>query len=408
MREKRLKNRDIYLKRLVGYKDSELIKVITGIRRCGKSCLMQLMITHLIDEGVSEENIIDMNFESMRFDGMDYKGLYKYVSERKTRGRMYLFFDEIQRVPQWEKAVNSFKVDFDCDIYITGSNAYLLSSELSTFLAGRYVEIKLYPLSFREFLEFNGYTVKKVQPAAEDKNKVTDSSGESCNVRALFETYLRFGGMPSISDVGFRQDKAQALLEGIYSAVIMRDVLERGRRKGQKNITDTVLLRKITMFLADNIGNNVSAASAGNTLANEGLVDRGGKGRKPAAQTIQAYIEALTESYIFYGINRFDIKGKGFLRTLGKYYIADIGLRNYLLGFRDGDTGHILENIIYLELLKRGYSTAVGKIGNREIDFIAVKIDEKKYIQVSESIAAPETKKREIEPLLAVRDNYEK
>lgn len=252
---KSLRNRDIYLRQLKAFQDTEMIKVITGIRRCGKSCLMKLMVEHLRGSGIGDKQIVEMNFESMRFAVMTAKDLYRYVSERVIPGkRMYLFFDEVQRLDGWENAVNSFRVDFDCDIYITGSNAHLLSTELSTYLSGQYVEIKVLPLSFREFLDFHGYT-----------------------------------------------------------------------------ITDSLLLRKLMMFLADNIGNSVSATSIGNTLVSEGLLTEGNRKVKPATHTIQAYFEALKDSYISYEIKRFDIKGKESLKTLGKYYVVDTGLRNYLL-----------------------------------------------------------------------------
>ena len=210
-----------------------------------------------------------------------------------------------------------------------------------------------------------------------------------------------------LADVGLETDKVTAALDGVYSAVVVRDILEREKRKGQRTITDSLLLRKLMMFLADNIGNSVSATSIGNTLVSEGLLESGRK-TKPATQTIQAYIQALTESFIFYEIKRFDIKGKEYLKTLGKYYIVDIGLRNYLLGYRDGDSGHILENIIYFELLRRGFDVAIGKLDNKEVDFIATRTDEKKYIQVTESMNAPETRERELTPLRKIPDNYEK
>lgn len=403
----KLKNRDIYLKKLLAFKDQDIIKVITGIRRCGKSSLMKLMVQHLFDEGVLADHIIEMNFESMQYSQMTGQELYDYVISKKVDGKMYLFFDEVQNIPQWQKAINSFRVDLDCDIYITGSNAFLLSSELSTYLSGRYVEIKMYPLSFGEFLDFCDYKVRQNHTSGIVNWKVTDSKGEIYDIKDLFRMYTMYGGMPGITETQPEQEKVSVLLDGLYSAVIVRDILERGRRKEQRNITDALLLRKITMFLADNIGNNTSAASISNTLSNEGLMDKGKKS-KTATHTIQAYIEALVESYIFYDIKRFDIKGKEYLKTLGKYYIVDIGLRNYLLGYRDGDTGHILENVVYFELLKRGYNVAIGKIDNKEIDFIATKTNEKKYIQVTESIVSPETKERELAPLRMVKDNYEK
>ena len=405
-----LKKRDLYLNRMIAFQDTEMIKVMTGIRRCGKSSLMKLMANHLRDCGVKDDQILEMNFESMGLPDMDSRGFYEYVKERILPDRrMYLFFDEVQRIPGWENAVNSFRVDFDCDIYITGSNAYLLSSELSTYLSGRYVEIKVLPLSFREFLDFHGYSVtERKSPAGGMRKRITDADGEIYEVRELFDTYVKFGGMPMLADVGLEIDRVTAALDGVYSAAVVNDILEREKRKGRKNITDSILLRKIIMFLADNIGNNTSATSIGNTLANEGLlIDRTRK-TKPATQTILSYIDALTEAYIFYGIKRFDIKGKEYLRTLGKYYIVDIGLRNYLLGYRDGDSGHILENIIFFELLRRGYDVAIGKIDNQEVDYIATKADEKKYIQVTESMNVPETRERELAPLRKIRDNYEK
>lgn len=410
MKKTTLQKRDLYLNRIIAFQDTEMIKVITGIRRCGKSSLMKLMAQHLRDTGVSDEQIIEMNFESMSIPDMYAREFYEYVKARLCPDkRTYLFFDEVQKIHGWENAVNSFRVDFDCDIYITGSNAYLLSSDLSTYLSGRYVEIKVLPLSFKEFLEFHGYTLtQRKSPAGGVRKLITDTDGETYDVKELFDAYVRFGGMPMLADVGLEIDKAMATLDGVYSAAVINDILEREKRKGQRNITDPLLLRKIILFLADNIGNNTSATSIGNTLVNEGLLKNGNRNTRPAVQTIQAYIEALTEAYVFYEIKRFDIKGKEYLRTLGKYYIVDIGLRNYLLGYRDNDSGHILENIIYFELLRRGYDVAVGKIGDQEVDFIATKVDEKKYIQVAESMNALETRERELAPLRKIRDSYEK
>ena len=405
-----LKARDIYLKQLIAFQDTEPVKVVTGIRRCGKSSLLKLMQRHLIEDGKLEEQIISMNFESMEFRGMDVKAFYQYVKERILPDRkMYLFFDELQRLPQWEDAVNSFRVDFDCDIYITGSNAYLLSSEYSTYLAGRYVEIKMYPLSFREFLDFHGYTVKAYQtPTGKLQKRVYDADGEQTDLSELFEAFMHYGGMPGIADIGLDQERVLALLDGVYSTVVVRDILERERRRGQRQIADAELLRKIVLFLADNIGNNTSLNSISNTLVNENMLVNRPRQGKPATQTIAAYVAALKESYLFYDIKRFDVKGKEELRTLGKYYIVDIGLRNYLLGYRDIDTGHMIENIVYFELLRRGYDVAVGKVGTKEIDFIATRDSEKIYYQVTEEMFAESTRERELAPLQAIRDNYEK
>lgn len=409
-RNENLKNRSLYLNRLIGFQDTELIKVITGIRRCGKSSLMKLMIQHLKENGIQENQFVVMNFESIQYRGMSSKDVYNYVAERVIPDKkMYIFLDEIQRIPEWQDAVNSFRVDFDTDIYLTGSNAYLLSSEISTYLAGRFVEIKMLPLSFREFLDFNDYSVTEYNsPAGILKRRVTDKAGQIYEMDDLLEVYLMFGGMPGLSEVGLEQDKVFAVLEGIYSTIVVRDILEREYRRGQKRITDADLLKKIIMFLADNIGNNVSLTSITNTLMNERLIEDSPKKGKPAVQTIQAYVSALLESYVFYEIRRFDIKGKEYLRTLGKYYISDLGLKNYLLGYRGVDTGHAIENLVYFELKRRGYDVAVGKTGNREIDFIATKTREKKYIQVTERMEEESTKERELSPLRSIRDNHEK
>ena len=405
-----LKNRDRYLKKLIGFQDTEPVKVITGIRRCGKSSLLKLMIRHLWETGIGQEQIVEMNFESHDFRSMTSDEVYHYVKERAIPGkRMYLFFDELQRIDAWEDAVNSFRVDLDCDIYITGSNAYLLSSEYSTYLSGRCVEIKMLPLSFREFLDFHNFEVRETISALGGTHRqVFDKNGERYDLREVFDAYMRFGGMPGIADIGLDQEKALSLLEGIYSTVVVRDILEREKRRGQRQITDSALLRKIVLFLADNIGSSVSVSSIGNTLMNEGLLEDGKRRGTPSTHTVQAYIAALLESYFFYEIKRFDIKGKEYLRTLGKYYIVDIGLRNFLLGFRNRDSGHAIENVVYFELLRRGYDVAIGKIDNQEVDFIATTADDKLYIQVTESMQSEDVRKRELAPLQKIRDNYEK
>ena len=265
------------------------------------------------------------------------------------------------------------------------------------------------PLSFKEFLDFNGFEVRKTQSALGGfRKQVFDGNGERYELREAFDAYMQFGGMPGIADVGLEQEKALSLLDGIYSTVVVRDILEREKRRDRRQIMDPALLRKIVLFLADNIGSNVSAASIGNTLVNEGLLDDGKRKGAPSAHTVQAYVNALLESYFFYEIKRFDIKGKAYLRTLGKYYIVDIGLRNYLLGFRNRDSGHAIENVVYFELLRRGYDVAIGKVGNAEVDFIASTANEKKYIQVTESMMSEDVRRRELAPLQNIRDNYDK
>ena len=405
-----LKKRDIYLNRLIAFQDTEMVKVVTGIRRCGKSSLLKLMALHLQENGVSPEQIIEMNFESFEYRNMTVDELYKAVKDSTTPNkRMYMFFDELQRIDGWEDAINAFRVDLDCDIYITGSNAYLLSSDYSTYLSGRCVEIKMLPLTFKEFIDFHDFKIVDVNNAfGIPKKQVIDKQGVTYELREIFDLYMKFGGMPGIADVGLTQEKALPLLEGIYSSVVIRDILEREKRRGQRQITDSTLLRKIILYLADNIGSNISVSTMGNVLKNEGLLDGTSRKETPSGHTVQAYVNALLESYFFYEIKRFDIKGKEYLRTLGKYYIVDIGLRNYLLGFRNRDSGHVLENIVYFELLNRGYDVAIGKVGNAEVDFIATKVTEKLYVQVTESMISGNVREKELAPLSNIKDNYEK
>lgn len=300
-------------------------------------------------------------------------------------------------------------MDFDCDIYITGSNAYLLSSEYSICLSGRSVEIKMLPLSISEFIYFHGFDVKETQSVLGGTRKTAyDMHGERYELKDVFEAYMRYGGMPGIADIGLDQDKVLTLPDGIYSTIIVRDILGRGKRRDRKQITDPVLLRKISLFLADNIGSSISVSSVGNTLMSAGMLgERAHKG-KPSTHTVQAYVNVLVESCFYYETKRFDVKGKKFLRTLGKYYIVDIGLRNYLLGFSDRDSGHALENVVYFELLRRGYDVAIGKIGKQEVDFIAAKADEKMYVQGTQSMQSEDVRERERSLLKKIGDNYEK
>ena len=406
----KLKTRPNYLKKLIGFKDTEPVKVITGIRRCGKSSLLKLMIEHLKQNGVLSSQILYVNFESFEFVEFNSTKLYNYVKERIVAGkRMYLFFDEVQRVKNWENAINAFRVDFNCDIYITGSNAYLISSEYATYLAGRCVEIKMLPLSFVEFIDFNDLTLKTEVGALGDKRTyAVDSSGSKYPLKEVFNSYLKFGGMPGITELGLDQEKSLMLLDSVFSTIIVRDILDLANLREKGPINDSVLLKKIVMFLSDNIGNNVSLSSIGNTLSNEGLLEDVKTKGKVSVHKLQYYVNSLLESFFFYEIKRFDIKGKEYLKTLGKYYIVDLGFRNLLLGYRNRDIGHVLENIVYLELLRRGYDVAIGKIDNLEIDFIAQKADEKLYIQVTDDMSISSVTQRELAPLKKVKDNYPK
>lgn len=377
-------DRPAYLQQLIQNKNVDLVKIVTGIRRCGKSSLLDLFHQHLKDSGVPEENIIHMNLESLRYRNLtDYLAFYDYVSARIAKeGKTYLIFDELQAVRHWEKAVESFRLDYDVDIYITGSNAYLLSTEFSTLLAGRYVEIRMLPLSFREFLTFYKFEA-------------------SATMEEKFQRYLQFGGMPILREYQFNEARSNQALEGIYATVVLRDILQRN------NQADQGMLQKIMLFLCSNIGSITSPNSIGNVLSAEGEI-RGGKGRNVAGKTVDKYIAMLRSAFIFYSVGRYDVKGKQLLKTLGKNYIIDLGFRNMLLGYRDADRGHILENVVFLELLRRDYRVYIGKVGETEVDFVAEKPNDKLYIQVTESMLSPDTRERELRPLRMITDNYEK
>lgn len=376
-------NRPEYLNQLIQNKDVDLVKIVTGIRRCGKSSLLDLFHQHLLNHGIADSNIIHMNLESLRYrDLKDYLFFYDYVSERIAKsGKTYLIFDELQVIEHWEKAIESFRLDFDVDIYITGSNAYLLSTEFSTLLSGRYVEIHMLPLSFKEFLDFYEFA-------------------PDISIEEKFQKYLQFGGMPILREYRFNEARSIQALEGIYSTVILRDILQRNTQSNQG------LLHKLMLFLCSNIGSITSPSSIGNVLSNEGNIE--GKGKKIASQTVEKYISMLRSAFIFYSVERYDVKGKQLLKTLGKNYIIDLGFRNMLLGYRDADRGHIIENIVFLELIRRDYHVYIGKFKETEIDFVAEKPNDKLYIQVTESMLSPETRERELRPLQMIPDNYEK
>lgn len=380
---KKLINRPEYLKQLIENKDVDLVKIVTGIRRCGKSSLLDLFHQYLLENGVSDDHIIHMNLESLRYRNLSsYLSFYDYISENISKdGKTYLLFDELQVVEHWEKAIESFRLDYDVDIYITGSNAYLLSNEFSTLLSGRYVEIRMLPLSFKEFLNFYEFDL-------------------SISIEEKFQNYLQFGGMPVLSEYQFNEARSFQALEGIYSTVVLRDVLQRN------NQVDQTTLHKLVLFLCSNIGSTSSPNNIGNVLSNEGNIDV--KRKNVAGKTIDKYIDMLRNAFIFYSVGRYDVKGKQLLKTLGKNYIVDLGFRNMLLGYRDADRGHIIENVVFLELIRRDYRVYIGKVGETEVDFIAEKPNEKLYIQVTESMVSEETRERELRPLRQIKDNYEK
>lgn len=372
-----------YLEQLIQWKDEQVIKVVTGIRRCGKSTLLTQYQSWLKDSGISDEQIISVNFEELEYEELlDYKKLYEYLKARLVSGeKTYIFLDEIQKVPAFEKVVDSLYVKPDVDIYITGSNAYMLSGDLATLLSGRYVEIKMLPLSFREFLS------------------VTEMEKERG-----FAEYLKTGGLPYLAVMDRTPQKVETYLEGIYNTVIVRDIEDRQARKesdpAKRKITDIALLKSIAKYLASVVGNPISIRSITDYLISSG--------RKISPNTVNDYVEALTESFIFYSADRFDIVGKQLLKVNKKMYIVDLGLRNHILPRRNYDLGFSLENIVYFELLRRGYKVMIGKVGNTEVDFVAEKQGAYTYVQVTADMTAEETFEREMRPLTLIRDNYEK
>ena len=367
-----------YLETLMRFKDKQLIKVVTGIRRCGKSTLFDLFINHLESNGVSQKNIIKINFESPDyFELQDWLSVYKYIKEKLSSDSMnYIFLDEIQNVPDFQKAVDGLFIMKNCDIYITGSNAYLLSGELATLLSGRYVEIKMQPLSFKEYLS-----------AYDDKS----------DLPSKYRKYIQFGSFPYILQLSEEKD-IRSYLEGIYNTVVLKNIVAR------RKIADVGMLEKVIRFMFDNIGNPTSATNIANTMT----LTR----QKISYHTVENYLSALLDSFIFYKAERYDVKGKQYLSTNAKYYLCDIGLRYYLLGTKPADFGHILENIVFLELLRRGNEVYVGKVDDSEIDFVAIYNGEKTYYQVAYTVIdsdnSEKTLTRELKPLKSVKDNCEK
>lgn len=372
-----------YLTELISWKDEQVIKVVTGIRRCGKSTLLQQYQAWLKSNGVSDTQIVSVNLEELEYEELlDYKKLYAYLKERLVPGKTtYIFLDEIQNVVGFEKVVDSLYVKPDVDIYLTGSNAYMLSGDLATLLTGRYVEIKLLPLSFGEFLTITGLDTE----------------------HGLAE-YLNCGGLPYIARMDRTAEKVDTYLEGIYNTVIVKDIEARQSRKerepSKRKVGDIVLLKSIARYLASMVGSPVSIRSITDYLVSSG--------RKVSANTVDDYVDALTESFVFYPVDRFDIAGKQLLKTNRKLYIVDLGLRNHILPKRSYDLGFSLENVVYLELLRRGYRVWVGKLGATEVDFVAERQGLYAYYQVTADMTAKETFEREMRPLGLIRDNYEK
>ncbi|MBQ2639733.1 MAG: ATP-binding protein [Bacilli bacterium] len=367
-----------YLEQLKRFKDKDLIKVVTGIRRCGKSTLFELFINYLKDNNIKDDQIIKINLEDVEYNFKDYKELYDYVNVKiNSKKQYYVFLDEVQNVPKFQKAVDSLYIKKNVDVYITGSNAYLLSGELATLLSGRYIEIKMLPLSFKEYLSaFN------------------TNSGKSWY--EYFLDYMRNGGMPgNISILEDNPNDLDMYLEGIFTTIVYKDIITRN------NISDRTVLENILKFIFDSIGSPISTKKISDTLTSKGI--------QTSNHTVENYISAFVESFLIYKAERFDVKGKNLLARDYKYYVVDSGLRSYLLGKKaDSDMGHILENIVYLELLRRGYKVYVGKVDDLEVDFVAKNRDGLKYFQVALSVRDETVLNRELRSLQKTGDHYPK
>ena len=375
--------RNEYLEQWWTWRDEPLIKVVTGIRRCGKSTLLKQYQEGLLATGVGEEQIISINFEDLDNEPLlNYKELYRHIKEHLCTDKMtYIFLDEIQNVPSFEKVVDSLYVKGNTDVYITGSNSYMLSSDLATLLSGRYVEISMLPLSFREYITVTGMEKE-----------------------AAFTEFMKTGGMPYVAVMNRTDEKVDQYLEGIYNTVIVKDIEERQARKekdaGKRKITDLTLLKTIARYLASVVGSPVSMKSITDYLISSG--------RKVSPNTVNDYVEALTESFVCYPAERFDIIGKQLLKINRKMYIVDVGLRNHILPRKHYDLGFSIDNIVYFELLRRGNKVNIGKYGSTEVDFVAQKKGILTYYQVTADMTAEETFEREMRPLKSIQDNYEK
>ena len=373
--------RELYIEKIKPFIDKNIIKVLTGIRRSGKSVMLKLIMEELKQNKIDEKQFININFENLiNIELTTADKLYEYILKKvsEIKKKCYIFLDEIQEVKDWEKCINSLRVneEYDFDIYITGSNAKLLSGELSTYLAGRYVEFVIYPFSFKEFLE----TLKSIQ--------------QDVSTREAFQKYVKFGGMPFLYNLAFEEEASLQYLKDIYSSIILKDITQRNK------IRDTDMLERVISYLIMNVGNNFSATSISKFFKSEN--------RKVSVETILNYIKAAEESFLIYKVSRDDLIGKKVLNVNEKYYIADHGMREAILGSNQRDINQIFENIIYLELLRKGYNVRVGKVDNLEVDFVCTKGNEKIYVQVAYLLASSETIEREFTSLEKIDDNYPK
>ena len=373
--------RDEYIKQIVPFIDKDVIKVLTGIRRSGKSVMLKLLIEELKNRGINENQFIYINFENLKYRNLkNYERLYDFILNKvdDKYKSYYIFLDEIQEVEEWERCVNSLRVDedFKFDIYITGSNAKLLSGELSTYLAGRYIEFVVYPFSFKEFFEI-----------IQEKN-------QEIKVKEAFQKYVKFGGMPFLHNLDYNFEASMQYLQDLYASIILKDITQRN------NIRDTDLLERIINYVVMNIGNTFSATSISKFFKSEN--------RKVATETILNYIKACEEAFLIYRVARNDLLGKKILNVNEKYYIADHGIREAIMENNQKNINQVLENIVYFEMLRRGYNVKIGKVDNLEVDFVCKKNDETIYIQVSYLLASEDTKEREFSVLENIKDNYPK
>jgi len=366
------------MKQLTEHKDAEVLKIITGVRGCGKSTLLDLFEDYLLSSGVPRDSIIHINMDSLRYRNIsDHVSFSEYINDMITGGaKYYLILDEIQRITEWEQAIHSIYINYNVDIYIAGSDAGIVSSTIDSLFPGQYEEIHVLPLSFKYFLLFQAHT-----PDITTEEK--------------FHRYLQFGGMPLLRQFQLNDVKSFEALEGAYNTLLLRDVLE------QYGGADPALIRRLTRYLCENIGKTTSPNKIGQILSGIG-------GKNIAGKTVDRYIQMLSNAYVFYPIGRYDIKGKQLLTTLGKYYIADLGFRSIIFGYNNSDKEYLLENIVYFELLRRGYRVFIGKLGSTEIDFVAFKQSDKLYIQVTASMSDDSIRENELRPLRSIRDNYEK
>ncbi len=365
-----------YLNKLISMREKQVIKVVTGVRRCGKSTLFKLYQNYLLSTGVSSEQIISINLEELEYEELlDYKKLYAHIKERLCREKYtYIFLDEIQNCKDFEKAVDSLFIKDNTDVYITGSNAYMLSGELATLLSGRYVKIDMLPLSFKEYMSANS-----------QNNKST---------KEHFTDYLRFGSFPYLATISKDEPIIESYIDGIYNTILVKDVAKR------EGITDICLLESIVKVMASSVGSPISTKKISDTINSAG--------RKTSVNSIDNYMKALCDAYIFYKVDRFDIKGRQYLKTLGKYYIVDTGIRNMLLSSGASDIGHLIENIAFFELLRRGYKVNIGKLSEKEVDFVAKNSNGLEYYQVSASVLDENTLKRELSSLESISDHFPK